>query len=233
MANGRFPDKDADFNDYLVIIVPYLVANAARLGLAPTTLTILTELMADWVLKYPPSQNPDTVTKTITEEKAALRNSIETQLRIIYDDIPKSRLTLTDRNTLNLPARDTTPTARPAIGTTPQTTIQAKDGRKIQVSCRVASDSSRSSRHKDSDGVEYRYTLAAAGGGAIPTPGNPVPAPTSAVQVVDFSTKAVFVIQLADADAGKVITVQCRWKNTTDPVKSSSWSNPAQTMVTW
>ena len=235
MADGRFPNKDADFNDYVAIAIPHLLTNAAHFNLSPETLVILTDLKQAWDLKYPLSQNPDLVTKSITDEKTALRATIEARLRAIYDDLPKSVLTTADRNTLNIPARDTTPTARPAISTTPVTSIKAKEGRKIEVTCHPEGDSNRPSRHKDSDAIEYRYTLALAAPAKDPnsSSADSNSCPVTSAPVPGISTKARFIIELAEGDAGKVITVQCRWKNITDNAKSSSWSNPAQTMVTW
>jgi hypothetical protein len=54
--------------------------------------------------------NTDTVTKSIRDIVKTRRGQLETRLRLIYGDIPKSVLTANDRNTLNLPLRDTTPT---------------------------------------------------------------------------------------------------------------------------
>jgi hypothetical protein len=66
----------------------------------------------------------------------------------------------------------------------------------------------------------------------VPGPSDPNLA-VPKTSVTDISTKARFTIQLTQADAGKIITVKCRWKNISDNSKSGPWSNPATTMVGW
>lgn len=231
MGKNRFPKKDADFNDFLVIAVPYLVANATRLGISTDNVTILSDLYSSWTDTYPLSQDENTATKTIIDDKTALRASIEEHLRLIYGDIPQSVLTNADRNTLHLAERDTKPTARPKINTVPQVTVEAKAGRKMLVLCRTSSDANRASRHKDSNGVEYRYTVTPQLSNDLQQ-ANAIPVPRS-IAVTGISTKARFEIKLADEDAGKIINVECRWANFSDSSKSGPYSNPAQTMVGW
>lgn len=120
-SRGPFPTKDADFNDYLQPAVPYIDANAGRLN-AASNQTALDTMFGQWNTIYPQSQNPNTATSTITAQKTQLRSDMEDLLRVIYSDIPESALTQQDRQTLNLPERDTTPTPvaiadhAPAIG---------------------------------------------------------------------------------------------------------------------
>lgn len=231
MGKKRFPEKDADFNDFLVSAVAYLIANATRLVISSDNITILSDLFSSWTNTYPLSQDENTATKTIIDNKIALRESIEEHLRLIYGDIPQSVLTNADRNTLHLSSRDTKPTPRPKIDTVPQVTIEAKAGRKVLVACRTSTDANRASRHKHSDGVEYRFTLTQplsdniGQASAIPI--------TKVVYTTGINTRARFQIQLQEESSGKVITVECRWMNFSDTSKSSNWSNPAQTMVGW
>ena len=121
-----FPSKDADFNDYLVIAVPYLNTHAARLQISTANIAQLNTLYSGangWTAIYTKSQDPNTATSTITADKTTLRGDMEDLLRDIYDDIAESALTEADRQTLKLPERDTTPTHAPVADHAPTVTI--------------------------------------------------------------------------------------------------------------
>jgi len=84
----------------------------------------LTELFGQWNIKYPQSQNPDTRTSTITNEKNSLRKEIEILLRNIFADIPESWLTEQDREIFNLKQRDSTPTTVQPMSYAPDIDIE-------------------------------------------------------------------------------------------------------------
>jgi hypothetical protein len=127
------------------------------------------------------------------------------------------------------------PGTRPAITSAPVLGLKATQGSRVQVENRVESDQTRPSIHQDSDGVEVRYSIAPASGGTTPTtPGSPsTPTPATAAYTFKFSKKAKLTLQLAETDAGKVITMHSRWVNLTDETKNGPWSLPATVMVTW
>ena len=106
-----FPKPDAEFNDYIQRVTPYLITNKVRLLVSTGNITSLNLAKTDWDAVYPPSQNPDLRTTVITDKKNNSRKNYELLLRTIYGDIPQSVLTLDDRATFNLNLRDTTPTA--------------------------------------------------------------------------------------------------------------------------
>lgn len=232
-SRGLFPTKDADFNDYFTNAGPYVVSNSARFLVSPQNLADLSTFIGSWPALYSSSQNQNTVTKTITDNKNQMRDDIEDLLRSIYDDIPNSVLTNDDRNTLNLhepkPA-----SARPVIDTQPDVIIHAKAGSRMQVENRVESDQTRPSRHTDSDGVEYRYWLTDTNTPTTPpTPGSPSSPSSAAAPTTKFSSKAKFIIQLAETDGGKMLNMQCRWKNIIDDTKSGPWSQVVSKRVNW
>lgn len=125
---GPFPSPLPEFNDYIDIVVPYLNANAARLGVSGANLAVLNPLydlggvaqnQLGWKQLWVLYSNADTVTKSIRDIVKIRRGQLETRLRLIYGDIPNSALTANDRNTLNLPLRDTTPTPILAVDFSP------------------------------------------------------------------------------------------------------------------
>jgi hypothetical protein len=128
MPNGPFPSKNADFHDYVDTVVPYLNANAARLGVSATNAALLNTLYDNagvpqnnlgWVQLWGLHINDDIGTKTVTALVALRRSELEGQLRTIYDDIPKSALTANDRTTLNKSKRDSEPTNINPVGYSP------------------------------------------------------------------------------------------------------------------
>ena len=126
----RFPGKDADFNDYVNIAIPYLTTNKVRLlvttasqEVLTTVNTLLTNATTGWNMVYQQSQNPAVATSTITAAKNNLRSSIETSLRVIFDDIPESVLTQADRDTLNLPLSAGTHTPSPVPASQPLVSV--------------------------------------------------------------------------------------------------------------
>jgi hypothetical protein len=209
---GRFPRKDADFSTRLSTIVPYLNSEATRLLIASDRISRLNELKTDWDDLFPKSTNPSTSTKTIRDRKNATRKDIETLLRKVYADIPRSRLTTADCNTLNLRKGGIVHTPRGKMDTEPGVIVSARTGRKLDVECRVSGDSTRASRHPQSDAIEWHCKVA----GTVHT---------------GIVSKARFTIQLPESDAGEMADVQCRWINLTDSNKNSEWSAAVSVMV--
>jgi hypothetical protein len=230
----RFPSKDAEFNTHLGTVVTHLNNEATRLQVSTDHITELNDLKAIWDDRYPKSTNPNTSTKTIRDQKNAARDNIEALLREIYDDMPASVLTTADRNELNLPERDTIPTPRGKINTVPGVILNSRTGRNIDVECRVTGDSTRPSRHPDSDAIEWRCNVASAIGGRTSTttpPDSTTPQPAGSAFRTGIVSKAKFTIQLPEEDAGKMADVQCRWVNITDSSKNSEWSAAVRVMV--
>src|SRR4051812_39042034 len=102
--SGRapFPDRHVHFNDYVVLAVPYLSTNASRLKIEPSDITQLNNYFNDWKNIFPLSENRATRTHTISLQRNELRAQMETLLRHIYSDIPRSRLNTDDRSTLKI-----------------------------------------------------------------------------------------------------------------------------------
>jgi len=234
---GLFPKKDADFNDYFLIVYAYLTdpINLARLVISAINMTELNNLKTDWDNFYPKSQNANTATKTIIDKKSDTRDDIEELLRKIYKDIPDSALTTDDRNTLNLHEPEPA-SVRPKIDTAPSVILKPKTGFRMQVENRVEHDQTRPSKHEDSDGVEYKHWFTPEevkpADPNNPTP--PVPATTTPVIVgPKLSTKARFIIQLEETDGGKTLNLQSRWKNNVDESKSGPWCEVVSARVIW
>ena len=228
-ARGIFPTKDPEFNTYINTGIPYLDTHKARLGVSNANINALKDLHDDpggtsgWLQIYPLSKNLATRTKTITGLKNTLRDQIEDSMRDIFDDIPKSALTQTDRDTLNLKERDTTPTARAQITTAPFVDFKAEEGGIILVTCRVAKDSDRASMHEAADVIQMKYII---------TEVEATPPATAADCPSTFtSKKAIFRFDAAASMPGKRIHAFLRWQNDSEKAKSGPYNQRVTVVV--
>jgi hypothetical protein len=181
-----------------------------------------------WAIVYPQYTDLAQRTKSITKDKNDLRDAFIAFAQPLLARIGSSPdITSADRETFNLPERDTTVTERSAILEKADVTLHTLGGLKVEALCRLAADNSRPSRHPQSDAVEYSYTI-----GAVPSGGG-VPGPVEREVGPLLSTSARFIITLTNDDAGKLITIRVRWKNITDDSKSGPWSNTATAMVSY
>jgi hypothetical protein len=224
---GRISRVDAIFNSYINNTSAYLSTggpptNGVRLGLTAGEVTDWATFRGDWNSSYASYTNPDTNTKTIKDTKNAIKRNFITFASPLLDRMATSTaITLADRNTLNIKERDTTPSARPAIGTEPSVKGKSKPGANILLECRVESDSSRTSRHPDSDGAEVCFIV-----GTAP-PRNPAECTRRQV-----SKKARITLELDIADAGKKFFGYVRWVNLSEPSKNGPWSQLVTLTIT-
>jgi len=231
---GPIPRKNADFNDYVNIVILYLNVNfnknrlvtsaAALAALADITLKYglppPTPPAINWLAIYPLNQNKSTRTGTTIAQEDTLRAQLESGLRIIYKDIAESNLTQTDRDTLKLPARDTTPTTKPKITIAPAVTLKSLDGGQIQFRCRIDKDATRASMHPDADAIQVKYKIGGTKPNAI------ADLPNSFI-----SKKALFIIDAGEDFGGKTFYAAARWVNLTTPANSGPSSTISHTTI--
>ena len=210
--NKIFPTKLAEKNDYYTRCIPYCDTNKVRLMIDATKIGNQVTNLTNWNGVYPDSVNKNLTTKTLRDERDLLIPVIENGLREIYKDIPQSKLTEADRNTLNLKKPDTIKTPRAKITDVPFVKITAKEGALMDFTCRTTSDSTRASIHKDADGIEFVYNI-----------GGPPPISAKDCTKNFFSSRAKFTKQFDNADAGKMLYCFARWKNSSDESKSGPW----------
>jgi len=247
MGKSRISKKDSTFNQYLgntttallLIDLPPAIGAWQRLLLTLPEKDQWVAYRDQWNIVYPKYTDLAQRTVSIKNEKNTLKNNFITFAEDLLTRMVGSKaLTAAERVTFNLKVPDRTPTSRPAIDASPSVLVRAKEGRRIQVECRVIADSNRPSKHTDCDVVEYRYTVAAVstGAGTPPMPPAPPSTPSPGMpvqQVIGETGKAKFILQLANEDAGKQFTMEARWKNSKENQKSGPWSAAVQVMVVW
>ena len=226
-SKGIFPAPDADFNIYINNSVNYLntAAVKARLVLTPTATAALTRVNANlstavtgWNVLYPQSQNPAVRTKTITDSKNNVRSLIEDDVRIIVDDIPKSVLTQTDRDTLHIAAPSTGGAASPIPTSKPVGSIDTSQ--RLQHTISFVDANSPTSRAKP-DGVRGCQIWIKIG--------NPAPTDPSELTFVATDTRSPYIMQFDGADATKNAFYWLRWENTRGEV--GPWSDAVMATI--
>lgn len=225
--NGPFPNPLPLFNDYIDIVVPYLNVNAARLGVSGANLAVLNptydlggvaQNLLGWKQLWVLYSNTDTVTKSIRDIVKVRRGQLETRVRLIYGDIPNSALTANDRNTLNLPLRDTTPTPIQPVDFSPVLSFaEIKNG--IQLLRFQNPATPDSNAMPEGQKTELQTFVGAAGiaDDAIPF-GNGVD-----------NGKHLFKVTLPPTDKGKTAYYRARYK--TETGKVGPWSDVASEIV--
>ncbi len=218
---GQIPATLDAFNSFIHITIPFLAdaANQDRLGVSDANKDALVDALGDpatagsWIYIWARTSNEATATKPLRDDRNALQTSITTTMRAVYDDIPESALTSTDRSTLKIPVRDSEPTARAAIATSPSLKLIVQNGSRFLVENRADSDQTRPSMHPDADHIEFAYIIQA-----------DAPASVNDTTKVKILSKARDVLQLDPATGGQKIHAFTRWVNKTDEAKSSPWT---------
>jgi hypothetical protein len=218
---GQIPVTLEPFNSFVHITIPYLadVANQARLGVSDDNKDALVDALGapstpdTWIWLWARTSNEATTTKPLRDDRNALKKTITSKLREVYDDIPESALSSTDRSTLKIPKRDTEPTKRGAITTRPTLKLIVQGGARFIVENRVDKDQTRPSMHPDADHIELAYII-----GATP------PTSVNETNKVEILSKARDVLQLDPETGGQRIHCYTRWVNKTDKAKSSPWT---------
>lgn len=177
-TNKRIPTTDAEFNNYINLTIPYINTNKARLATTPTAVAALTSATAllttagtGWNAIYPLTQNPATATVSIRSSKNILHDQISAQLRIIFDDIPRSLLTQVDRDTLNIPLPNNTRTAAAVPSEKPSITIALREHLSITLNVVDSSHPQSLAKPADADAIEIEsvfVAVTAATSGSVP-----------------------------------------------------------------
>jgi hypothetical protein len=129
-TNTKFPSSDNNFSLFANSVIPYLNDNKSRLIIttaAQTALALvtvnLTKADDGWNVVYPLTQIPAKSTSELILKKNQLRESIETNLHIVYNDIPLSLIEPKDSTILGISISPVTRSAVPIPSSVPSITI--------------------------------------------------------------------------------------------------------------
>ena len=227
MSNNRISQSLTGFDTYIRRVVPYVrtggpPTNGTRLGLSAQQLTDCQDFLDLWWTGIPATpgayelhSNPDTKTKTTRTRVVTIIKNFTTFFSPLLTGMSvNAALTDSDRQNLNLPARDTTSTPRGQINDMPTVNVSGIGGGRMKIRTRVSSDASRASMHPLADAVEMRYQI----GGTQPA--NAAACPDNAI-----SKKALFTFDAGDENAGQKFFGFFRYVNFTNPENNGPWSS--------
>lgn len=224
MATDFIPDPDADFDEWQQNLLTHVNAGGAAWAIPDPKVAALNTRQTQWATDYAAGGKHVDRTDSQQLKKTQTRDVYEKEIRdFIGEFIRKNSLIDDDdRKAMKLTVPDTEPTARQQIDTAPSVRLIPKAGARFVVECRVKSDSTRVSRHKDADGVELAYIVA---------PKNELPANPNVTTESKLSGSARVRLELSIEDAGKSLHVFARWINTTDDSKNGPWSGLASKVI--
>ncbi len=214
--NGPFPSKEADLNNYFQAAVAYLILNKARLLVSPANQALLTAQLAAWNDVYPASQNSNTKTKTIVENKDSAKETLIGTLRSVYGDIPNSVLTAEDRNTLNIGDRNAPKTAAPVPSTKP--VAQVDTSNRLEHTISFIDESGSAAKPDGVRGCQIWFKI-----------GEPATDPNE-LSYMATDTASPYTYHFAGDNAGKAVYYWLRWENTRGEV--GPWSNVVMATIT-
>ncbi|MEC4049152.1 hypothetical protein OX284_006900 [Flavobacterium sp. SUN046] len=217
MPNSKpFPSKEADLNTYFQLAIAYLILNSTRLLITANNQADLTALLTTWNIVFPESQNKNTRTKSIVENKDATRENIINLLRTVYADIPASVLTIEDRNTLNITKKDATRTPSPVPTSKP--ICQVDTSRRLEHTISHTDEDGSQGKPAGVRGCQIWFKI-----------GAPAIDPVE-LTYLTTDTASPYTHRFAGEFAGKNVYYWLRWENTRGEV--GPWSDVVIATVT-
>lgn len=213
---GPFPSKEADFNLYVQTAVPYLVTNKARLLVSASNVTDATAQLTAWNAIFPASQNKNTRTKSIVDNKDNAKEAIMVTLRAIFADIPASVLTVEDRNTLNLAERSTSRTPVAVPSTKP--IAQVDTSRRLEHTISFTDEDGSAGKPSGVRGCQIWFKI-----------GDPAIDP-SELSYMATDTASPYTYNFNGENAGKNVYYWLRWENNRGEV--GAWSDVVMATIT-
>jgi hypothetical protein len=219
MPNSKpFPSKEADLNNYFILVVAYLLlaANKTRLLISAANQALLASQLTYWNTTYALTTNADTRTKTATDNKDKAKVDLMTTLRNVYADIPNSVLTTTDRNTLNLPEPSKSRTPVPVPASKPIALVDTSNRLTHEVSYTDAAGNAAKPTGVHGCEIWLRVGVPALDDDDLTYAGT--------------STANPFEVKFKGEDAGKNVYYWLRWVNTRGEI--GPWSDAVMATVT-
>jgi len=196
---ATFPTIESELNSFFHIAVAYLLVNFLRLGVSAENKTTMNECLVTWDITYPLATNPGTSTEANVHDKNDALVAMVNILRIIFGDIPLSKLLALDRSTLHIPV----------VGG-PHAAVPLPDSE-----CNGVVNSGNRLVHKISysDSVTGKKAKphGASGAELYSKMGGTEPKDVSEMVFIDTLTKSPFIINYIGEQAGIKVWYWMRW----------------------
>mgnify|MGYP001579323856 CR=1 FL=1 len=185
--------------------------NYVRLGLTDDEMEDWEEFKKEWEETYGLYVNDNTRTKTITNEKNAIKKDFTVFSEPLLTRMSGSaKITEADRLALNLPERDRERTPRAPITTAPDVALTPLEGGFIRQRQRVDADQTKASIHPLADGWKRYMKIGS------PAPKNHIECP-----LIDVGSKALITFDGGVENDGKKIYAFYQWINMSNPANNS------------
>ena len=204
MSKSRtIPVKDSEFHSWQDILMTEVEEKATTWGLDAGWLNSdLRPKAAAWNLAWAKYENPKTRTPVITGDKNAARADYEKPLSVIVGILKVNPLvTDSERRSLGINIRDTTPTPVPVPTSFPVVEIDSSQRRCITIAFRD-SESKSAAKPKGVHGAEIRWLIA-----------DERPEIEDLTNS-DIDTRTPYTLEFTEAQRGKTVWICLRWQNT-------------------
>lgn len=236
MNRSVYPTKRMALSVYFMIVIAYLIDNASRLRITTGNRRALAALYGNsstegsyqyyfelWTDKTGKS-TPNVKTNLTTKE-----NLLKALLSKIYNDIPLSKWTDTDRLTLNRKTGAHKAYSHPSTPITENcyaTIVPLGDG-VAKFSCRPSNSKSRSALPKNANGVEvaFRLDLPQIDEASNKIKRTPINNPEDGTSKFR-DTKAKFIKGFGSDNAAFHLQCYTRWINSKHPKINGIWTGP-------
>jgi hypothetical protein len=196
------PTADAAFNQWQIVLIAFLLANAQRLGLSADAIAALQVLQAAWQAAFAIAKDPATRTKAAVAAKNAARTALEKALRAFVKEYISYNHSVSDadRENMGLPVYDSKPSPVPPPSTMP---IGKVDFSVHQRHLLHVSDASiTSAKGENAHGFEVWCKK-----------GGEVPSKDGDFAYAGFSSRSPFAIDYPMEMVGQTVYYRFRWVN--------------------
>jgi len=222
------PRKDGEFFSFQRVLVTKVQAKKADWDIPDSAVDVLANHRTVYEPLYSKASQKRSRTSTDVLAHRQERKAYEKDIRVFVNSHIRFNdlISNSERLSLGVPPRDTEPSPKPKIDGIPFVGLEPMGGGWIKVTCKRETDQDRPSMHNYADVIECRYTM-------VPIqPGVRKPWPNlDDCKEVITSTKAHFIIQCGDKNAGQRFYGFFRWVNQTNPANSGLWSNALTVVI--
>jgi hypothetical protein len=201
MNRDTIPEKDGEFDQWVLPFAAYIAANGAAMGIKTAIMLALANGVAAWTTAYAPTTNPATVNSTEVALKNQARAALEAILRPLIRQIQADPATTNDmRTAMNIHVPKGT-RSRAAVPTTPPQ-LTLVNGQHLSQNIGIA-DAVTGSWPACADGCKLYFKV-----------GGPVPLDISEMALLDIASTPSYLAQFAGAQAGQTAYYRACWVNT-------------------
>ena len=218
--SDAIPPSDPEYDQFMNTFVPYIVANAATLGVNAATVAALTTALTEWNAKYSQHRTAHTQALAATTAKETAKAGLAKQVRPVIQFMQNSpAVTEPMLRAAKLTPHDTTRT-RPAVpASRPVVTVDTNQRLQHVVHWRDEFTPTRKARPKGVFAAEIWCYI-----------GTAPPASPEQFRFVTIDRGTPYLMAHVAADAGKTAYYNLRWVNSRQ--ETGPWSETVSATIT-